>query len=1229
MKILENTVTKLDYWNSRYSAEPINHRPDVPRTRHPAQGQLVDFRIFKNDYWPHFSQGLVKNLPVHLVFAEIMGVIKGSASSGKSLEPLQREEYITRSCRLAPTFVLETERSRVYDLFKMYEKLKLELDGVDYVDRVVRILRAVRRDSSLYQLLRSAFDEVYIDEIQDQRIIDIVLLLSFIKDGRGFHFAGDTAQAISQDSTFRFADIKALFYDHFAAASAATHQAELARPEMFTLSKNYRSHQGILALASLIMGMIWKGFPETVDKLEPEIGQLNGPKPVLFKGVDCEILRSRNVGHTSLSAGNSDFGAEQVILVRDAQSKQSLQDAIGDVALILTILEGKGMEFDDVILWNFFTECPDQVGVRSLEKLEKEPALFDPRRHGSMCSELKNLYVAITRARFQLFIMEGSEITATTVLKFLSIDSSDPLVHVTSPSHEDFAMRLETLRPGTSLDLRQWSRRGAQFMQSGEYEDAIWCYRKAQDICGETTAKGHRYEKVEKNPTLALECFQQVNLVNDVARVLVTLGRPADAAEIMLQDKRFSEAASLFAEAGLITKAVDLHHLAGEYSEAAAALKKQRDYDRLVSYLDENRASIPDSTLQSYSLLCRLLLKQNKTSTEYRKHAISLLGSLDEQERCFLEYGMDDELAQLYGSQLRYRDLFYLRRDNGQLEQALQLAIGQDLLQSTADSLESEVISLLDYVLAGRLEESRQKHFEADLKLPSGFLTPKMILRVEQWKASSPIYSLQGSVARQYVAGLQSTIPKTIMCLRMVLSAKAITQASTLDDLPFEMIQEAFTFVKNLCIYKGEENVRIVLLLTGVWKLESGKGLYHVLPWSPLLGELTNVSAAETINFVMRQLLDRLVSSVFALDTKSRELFKSEWPKRCVPFITVGFCTRKGIGDHCPNLHQNVTAEDCSKRMDDTIRMSSIFCDLAVLYYRRSLNGTFLEKYRSIKRYWLERLLRELTHLSSVEQHTIAIMRSQTELFDDTRLVAVSSSLEELLYYRLKNEWEKRGNFTSLLEHLQLAQALGANVRNSHFRALSNRLHNNHRDQLQLHLGLLRSLQENFDRWNATIFSENLKTFLGNLDEIIVPALSTLHSLTAVFEYFTSYLVLKTCTTACVMPSSWIDIHVQPISKAMRTLGPLQEDDKYRYQGCLIYLARSFCHILDRLDKAVLPKDFLLCGGRDHQSLLLRQRNAELVAIILTNLAATSPEPPIGFNEVWARAKDVSSSKID
>lgn len=1237
--ILENTIQKMSRQNFDVSGESADQQiGELTNTSRSVCGQLVDFHTFKLDYWPHFPHALTKDVSVNLVFAEIMGVIKGSTSSRKSLAPLSHEEYLTRSCRLAPTFVLGTERSRVYDIFKMYEKLKLEMGGVDYVDRVVRLLTAVRQESPLKKFLRSTFDEVYIDEIQDQRCLDIELLLSFIRDGRGFHFAGDTAQAISQDSTFRFSDIKALFYEHFAATSDATHQSELARPKLFTLSKNYRSHEGILALASLVMGMIWKGFPETVDKLEPEIGHLNGPKPVLFQGVDFNILCSSNVGQITPSVASADFGAEQVILVRDVNAKKSLRNQIGDIALILTILESKGMEFDDVILWNFFTDCSDQAGLRSLETLKKEPAMFDPRRHGGMCSELKHLYVAITRARVQLFIMESSENTATTVLNFLAGDTSESLVQLTSPSHEDFVIRLEMLRPGTSLDPRQWSRRGAELMHRQMYKDALRCFRKAQDHSGETTAEGFLREEegreckndndiegFTQKLTLAIDCFLKENLINDAARVLLALGKHEDAAEILFQDKQYSKAARLFAEAGLSTKAFDCHHLAEEHSDAAALLNKERDYDRLVSYLDENRRNISDNTLQGYSVLCKLLLKQNKTSPECRKFAIRLLGTAAEQEKCFLEYGMDDDLAALYTSQSRNKDLFLLHIKNGQLERALSLAIAKNLLQSTTDGLESEVLKLLDYVWAGHLEKNRQRHSAAPLKLVLGYLTPKAILRAEQWEASNLLYSLGGSISRQHVATMRSTVPKVVLCLRKILRVTAITEANSLDELPFEMMQEAVDFARDLILNKNDDTLKIVLLLTGLWKPETSKGTLIVLPWSPIREILTNVSLVDLTGAAKQQVLDRLGLAILAFDAKARDLWNKKWPIRCATFTSLGFCPKKRSGEDCHWSHELVSADDFSRMLNDLLRMSRILCDLALLYYRRSINGDFSQKYLGIKRHWLERLLRELAHLSSVEQHASAIMRTHAELFSDNKFSATSSYLEELLFFHLRYEWEQRSNFTSLLEQMQLAKAFGPTVQIRLFRALLNRLFHDKRVPMQHHLGLLSLLKERPGPWNASFFQDRFMTFLGNLDNIGVTSLSTLYALTADFEYFVAYLSLKMCVTACVMPNSWIDLHITSIKRVIHSPTPQHGDDKHIYQQCLVHLAQCFCHILSRLNKASLSQDFLICSGRSHQPLLLRPRIAEVVAISIANLAATAGESPKGFNELWARAREVCS----
>lgn len=110
-----------------------NERSDSSEDEYPRPHPLgkvkvshfVDFQSFKLDYWPRLPATLTAKLPVELAFAEIMGVIKGSLFSRETLKPLSRNEYLQLSSRLAPAFTLETEKSRVYDIFEKYQALKL------------------------------------------------------------------------------------------------------------------------------------------------------------------------------------------------------------------------------------------------------------------------------------------------------------------------------------------------------------------------------------------------------------------------------------------------------------------------------------------------------------------------------------------------------------------------------------------------------------------------------------------------------------------------------------------------------------------------------------------------------------------------------------------------------------------------------------------------------------------------------------------------------------------------------------------------------------------------------------------------------------------------------------------------------------------------------------------------------------------------------------------------
>lgn len=902
LRLLENTVVEMDRQNFSDMGKTLHDSVDENgAATHSHQQQFVDFYGFKVNYWPRFSPSLTKGLSVHLVFSEIMGVIKGSESSRDLLTSLSRTEYLHRSSRLAPSFTLEAERARVYDVFESYEALKHKFGELDYIDRVVKLLRATRHDSSLLQVLRANFDEIYIDEIQDQRCLDIELFLKIARNPRGFHFAGDTAQAISQDSTFRFADVKKMIYDHFAPAGNSTNQTQLGHAEMFTLAKNYRSHQGILAVASQVMGMIWQGFPETVDKLQPEIGNLSGPKPVLLIGCDTSILRSSGVSSGEHSQRNADFGAEQVILVRDAASKTDLQDQIGDVALIFTILESKGMEFDDVILWDFFTRCPDQVGVRSLTTLNERPTDFNSRKHSGMCSELKHLYVAVTRARIQLFIVETSEDTAVSVKRLLADDASGALVEVTRPNSPDFSVRVEMMRPSTSVDPVGWARRADDLMRRRMFKEALMPYRRARDHRGEAIAQGFLKEEEGRtceakddmegfrhNLGMASENFMEVGHVGDAVRVLVAMESYKEAAEAWLVHDQPSKAAALFSKAGLYLKAHECHHDSQDYSSAATALRDGKAYDHLVTYLAEHVGKFPTGILRGYSLFSKLLLKQKKLSVDACKHAIKLLGSSQEQEQCFIDYGMEKELIGLYIAQERYADIYRLFFKTGQLENALKVVFTKNLVQNSIQVPEHELLQLLDYCWAGHLVNGTQRSFEAKLRSPSTTLTPSMAVRVKDWEEISAAYTSQDPNAC-YAHGKWNYISaKRFLVLRRAFDDKAIGRVSTLDHLPFEMMREGVQVVKEL-VNKDLGAMAAVLLSMGIWTSVNSQREYTVLPWSPFRRtEASGVTSVDIAQAAKQWVLDAFVAAVVALDHKSQALWTLKWPAPCLYFLTLG-----------------------------------------------------------------------------------------------------------------------------------------------------------------------------------------------------------------------------------------------------------------------------------------------------------------------------------------------------
>ncbi|KAI9674244.1 MAG: hypothetical protein M1829_003791 [Trizodia sp. TS-e1964] len=1048
LKLLENTIGIVDQEcftvTSDDSDVQKNERPnplDLSENGYlpwhpPSNDQassFVDFQSFKLDYWPRFPANLAAKLPVELVFSEIMGVIKGSLSSRETLKPLSRNEYLQLSSRLAPAFTLEIEKSQVYDIFEKYQALKLQRRELDDVDRVVKTIRIVRENQRLKNYLRASFDEIYIDEVQDLRCLEIELLLNIIKDGRAFHLAGDTAQTISQDSHFRFQDIKALFYEHFATEALLTNQPGLARPRLFMLSKNYRSHQGTLGLASLVMEILWDCFPETIDKLEPEVGQIHGPIPLFLLGCSTQMLASSDTGSADRPKQTLDFGAEQVIIVRNPDAKARLQAELGDKALVLTILQSKGMEFDDVFLWNFFTDSPYPGGWRCLKTKLGD---FDAKRHAGMCSELKHFYVAITRARIRLSIIESEEFLAAQVADLLNQRTPYPLVEVTKSSDSDFLRELISLRSVT-YDPRRWSSRGQELMQRKQYEDAIICFRRAKDERGEThatayIAEGHgrcqasliNTEYAMSYFRIAVDKFLELDLAADAARNLERMGEFEEAAELWSRKKKYGKAAPLYEKANLFNKAADCYHTALNYDRAADALRCGNLANQLVAYVAENQQCLSPTCFLRHGRFCILLLKQERLLPAFLLPAIKLLGTPDEQERAFISYGMREQLRKLYVEQRNVKKLFLLHFRAGELTVAIQAL-------SDPDSFDLDDISIqmvqraCDYFFASAIVSANDKFREtSDIirRLPA-------IKRTPEWITAHRIAARGRTllISREF-KDMEDGLVKSFLELHLLFDRVPVGSIEHLRDIPFQTLQTALNIAKNLSSSAENCENSLALLLTGVLEIDRRANHLVLLSWSPLRAAALNAKTNEYPQFAARWLLEQIASVIIAFDAKLRDLWRLEWPMRCANFSVSGSCWKLRDGT-CSFLHKRLSAADSTTVTCFLVNINTIFCSSSVLYYKGIMGEIFQKSFLGIRRHWLESLVQELTFISSVERCSHVIIRVQSGLMAGNLnreaqqgSSTVASHIEDLLFHRLGREWNERNDLSSLFEQIQLSQ---------------------------------------------------------------------------------------------------------------------------------------------------------------------------------------------------------------
>ncbi|XP_076908651.1 uncharacterized protein LOC143565609 [Bidens hawaiensis] len=649
----------------------------------------VTFDRFCSFYWPHFNSNHKKKLDPSRVFTEIISHIKGGLLAGECSDGKLSLEGYSLLAETRGSKVTKQRRENIYSLFLAYESMKMERGEFDLGDLVIDLHHRLK--NSRYE--GDQMDFVYIDEVQDLSMRQISLFKYICQNvDEGFIFAGDTAQTIARGIDFRFQDIRSLFYTEFLSSRRAGKQEKGIVSEIFQLKQNFRTHAGVLDLAQSVIDILYCYFRHSIDILEPETSLISGEAPVLLESGNDENAIVTIFGGSGSGAEIVGFGAEQVILVRDDVAKTEICDYIGKQALVLTVVECKGLEFRDVLLYNFFGTSPLKDQWRVIyeymkerdwldEKLAQSFPSFSESRHSVLCSELKQLYVAITRTRQRLWICENKEELSKPMFEYwkrrglVQIRKLDDSV-------------AQAMRVASSP--QEWRERGKKLYYENNFVMATMCFERAGDIKWETLAKasglrasadqmqGTNHEAFTGYVRQAAEMFESIGKLAHAASCFCDLEEYETAGKIQLKCGKMNAAAECFTLAGCYSDAAEAYAKGDEFSMCLSVCRKGKLFDKGLQFIEHWKEL---STVQSKELelieqeflkSCALDFHEHKDlksmmkfvrafcSIESKRVFLKSLGCLDdllvleEESGNFLDAA---ELARSWGDVLKEADL--------------------------------------------------------------------------------------------------------------------------------------------------------------------------------------------------------------------------------------------------------------------------------------------------------------------------------------------------------------------------------------------------------------------------------------------------------------------------------------------------------------------------------------------------------------------------------------------
>jgi hypothetical protein len=364
-----------------------------------ARGRIeIAYEYFAEVLWPSMGRCTheVEKEGFHpsLVWTEIMAHIKGSQEALAKGRSLTQQEYVGDIGKKRTPMTTE-QRCGVYRLYIQYEKLKSELRAFDEADFVWHLHKHLRAEGYAGLRIRC----LVVDEVQDISQATLRLILQLVDPQVGGLFlCGDPAQTISKGLAFRLCDLRSAFVEGHC---TSRHEA----PEVRRLTTNFRCTASVLRLGNDVLNILQAYFPNSLDHggQETASGKADGPQPLRANSIE-DLLMAVTSGQPNSKAA---FGADLVVLVRE-QSRKAAMPELLQHCLVMTVWEAKGLEFDTVVIFDFFIDAQGDWSCLDDGRHSPSPD-FRVEANALLCCELKQLYVAVTRAKRNIFFFDEAQ----------------------------------------------------------------------------------------------------------------------------------------------------------------------------------------------------------------------------------------------------------------------------------------------------------------------------------------------------------------------------------------------------------------------------------------------------------------------------------------------------------------------------------------------------------------------------------------------------------------------------------------------------------------------------------------------------------------------------------------------------------------------------------------------------------------------------------------------------